>query len=56
MDVQSHSCSDSKPSRRRFRADSTSAIDRTYKLADVVEVHRFVDTGRKQGTVVLRVR
>jgi NADPH:quinone reductase-like Zn-dependent oxidoreductase len=30
-------------------------IDRTYDLADVVEAHRFVDTGRKRGSVILRV-
>jgi NADPH:quinone reductase-like Zn-dependent oxidoreductase len=29
--------------------------DRTYDLADIVEAHRFVDTGRKRGNVVLRV-
>jgi len=33
-----------------------AVIDRTYNLADVVEAHRFVDTGRKRGNVVLRVR
>lgn len=55
MDVQSPSCSDSKPSRRRSRADSISAIDRTYKL-DVVEARRVVDTGLKRGSVVLRGR
>lgn len=31
-----------------------AVIDRTYNLADVVEAHRFVDTGRKRGNVVLR--
>jgi len=30
-------------------------IDRTYDLADIAEAHRFVDTGRKRGTVVLRM-
>ena len=30
-------------------------IDRTYDLDDVVEAHRYVDTGRKRGSVVLRV-
>ncbi len=29
--------------------------DRTYDLADIAEAHRFVDTGRKRGNVVLRV-
>jgi NADPH:quinone reductase-like Zn-dependent oxidoreductase len=32
-----------------------AVIDRTYNLADVVKAHRFVDTGRKRGNVVLRV-
>jgi NADPH:quinone reductase-like Zn-dependent oxidoreductase len=30
-------------------------IDRTYDLDEVVEAHRYVDTGRKRGSVVLRV-
>ncbi len=30
-------------------------IDRTYELDDIVEAHRYVDTGRKRGNVVLRV-
>ena len=30
-------------------------VDRTYALADVVEAHRYVDTGRKRGSVVLRI-
>lgn len=29
--------------------------DRSYDLADVVEAHRFVGTGRKRGNVVLRL-
>jgi NADPH:quinone reductase-like Zn-dependent oxidoreductase len=36
----------------RYRA----VRDRTFDLADVVEAHRFVDTGRKRGSVVLRIR
>ena len=35
----------------RFQA----VTDRTYGLADIVEAHRFVDTGRKKGNVVLHV-
>ncbi|APH46576.1 hypothetical protein BMW26_03285 [Microbacterium sp. 1.5R] len=35
----------------RFRA----VIDRTFDLADIVEAHRHVDTGRKRGNVVLRI-
>ncbi|SDC52806.1 NADPH:quinone reductase [Geodermatophilus telluris] len=30
--------------------------DRTYDLGDVAEAHRYVDTGRKRGNVVLRLR
>jgi NADPH:quinone reductase-like Zn-dependent oxidoreductase len=29
--------------------------DRTYDLADVAAAHRYVDTGRKRGNVVLRI-
>ncbi|WP_353828156.1 NAD(P)-dependent alcohol dehydrogenase [Agromyces sp. SYSU T0242] len=31
-------------------------IDRTYDLDDVAEAHRYVDAGRKRGSVVLRIR
>jgi NADPH:quinone reductase-like Zn-dependent oxidoreductase len=30
-------------------------IDRTYGLDDIVEAHRYVDSGRKRGNVVVRV-
>jgi len=30
-------------------------IDRTYDLDEIVEAHRYVDTGRKRGNVVLRI-
>lgn len=30
-------------------------IDRTYDLSDIVDAHRYVDTGRKKGNVVVRV-
>jgi NADPH:quinone reductase-like Zn-dependent oxidoreductase len=29
--------------------------DRTYDLADIAAAHRYVDTGRKRGNVVLRL-
>lgn len=32
-----------------------AVTDRTYDLADIVEAHRYVDTGRKKGNVVLRI-
>ncbi|MGO4689163.1 NAD(P)-dependent alcohol dehydrogenase [Glaciibacter sp. 2TAF33] len=35
----------------RYRA----VIDRTYDLVDIVDAHRYVDTGRKKGNVVLRI-
>lgn len=30
-------------------------VDRVYELDEVVEAHRYVDTGRKRGNVVLRI-
>ncbi|WP_244284228.1 NAD(P)-dependent alcohol dehydrogenase [Agromyces badenianii] len=36
----------------RYRA----VVDRTYGLDEIVEAHRYVDTGRKRGNVVLRIR
>ncbi|MDQ0647057.1 NADPH:quinone reductase-like Zn-dependent oxidoreductase [Microbacterium natoriense] len=36
----------------RFQA----VIDRSFDLADIVEAHRYVDTGRKRGNVVLVTR
>jgi len=35
----------------RYRA----VIDRTYPLGEIVQAHRFVDTGRKMGNVVVQV-
>lgn len=32
-----------------------AAIDRTYSMDDVVDAHRYVDTGRKKGNVVLKI-
>jgi len=35
--------------------DLRPVIDRTYDLDDIVEAHRYVDSGRKRGSVVIRV-
>jgi NADPH:quinone reductase-like Zn-dependent oxidoreductase len=35
----------------RYRA----VIDRSFNLTEIVEAHRYVDTGRKKGNVVLRI-
>lgn len=35
--------------------DLRPVIDRCYPLDDIAEAHRYVDTGRKRGSVVIRV-
>ena len=32
-----------------------AVIDRTYEFGEIVEAHRYVDTGRKKGNVVVRI-
>lgn len=50
-----------KPEDVRFEFDLATkgamrpVIDRTYTLDQIVEAHRYVDTGRKRGAVVLRI-
>jgi NADPH:quinone reductase-like Zn-dependent oxidoreductase len=36
--------------------DYRAVIDRTYRLEDVADAHRYVDTHQKTGNVVLIVR
>ncbi|GAA1967622.1 NAD(P)-dependent alcohol dehydrogenase [Microbacterium deminutum] len=40
---------------RAEAGDLRAVVDRTYDLADIVEAHRYVDTGRKRGSVVVRI-
>lgn len=57
------SWSDAKPSAEELEylvklADAgeyRAVIDRTYEFDAIVEAHRYVDTGRKRGNVVVRV-
>ncbi|MET0735146.1 MAG: NAD(P)-dependent alcohol dehydrogenase [Microbacterium sp.] len=41
--------------RRMAAGDLRPVIDRVYDLDDIVEAHTYVDTGRKRGTVLLRL-
>ena len=35
------------------RGELTPVIDRRYRFDEIVEAHRYVDTGRKKGNVVI---
>lgn len=32
-----------------------AVVDRTYEFSEIVKAHRYVDTGRKKGNVVVRI-
>lgn len=38
------------------KGEIKAVVDRCYPLEDIVEAHRYMDTGRKKGNIVIRVQ
>ena len=56
FDVASDSKEQLEQLKRLYEGGTYQAvIDRTFTMNEVVEAHRYVDTGRKKGNVVLQI-
>lgn len=57
FDVASETRAQLEQLRNWFEAGTyLPVIDKVFDMVDVVEAHRYVDTGRKKGNVVLKIR